>query len=106
MKTLNNQFRKFNITMITCYNKDGEMMRKYAIRMIEWYQKEISPNSNHKCRHTPTCSVYAKECYIRFNFFKASFLTAKRILTCNVFFKPKYDPVPEKKVKEKKIKSL
>ncbi|MDY0294289.1 MAG: membrane protein insertion efficiency factor YidD [Acholeplasmataceae bacterium] len=77
-------------------------MRKLAIRLIEWYQKEISPHSNHKCRHTPTCSAYAKECYVRFNFFKASFLTTKRILTCNPLFKPKYDPVPEKKIKEKK----
>lgn len=82
------------------------MMRKLAISMIEWYQKEISPHSNHKCRHTPTCSAYAKECYTRFNFVKASFLTIKRILTCNPLFKPKYDPVPEKKIKEKKIKSL
>jgi len=76
-------------------------MRKIAIKLIEWYQRDISPNSNHKCRHNPTCSQYAKECYIRFNFFKASFLTTKRILTCNPLFKPKYDPVPEKKVRKK-----
>lgn len=78
------------------------MMKKLAIRLIEWYQVEISPHSNHKCRHTPTCSAYAKECYVRFNFFKASFLTAKRILTCNPLFKPKYDPVPEKKSKKER----
>lgn len=76
-------------------------MNKIPIKLIEWYQRDISPNSNHKCRHTPTCSAYAKECYVRFNFFKASFLTAKRILSCNPLFKPKYDPVPEKKIKHK-----
>jgi len=76
-------------------------MRKVAIKLIEWYQRDISPNSNHKCRHTPTCSEYGKQCYMRFNFFKASLLTTKRILTCNPLFKPKYDPVPEKKVKKK-----
>jgi putative membrane protein insertion efficiency factor len=76
-------------------------MRKIAIKLIEWYQRDISPHSNHKCRYLPTCSQYAKECYIRFNFFKASFLTAKRILKCNPLFKPKYDPVPEKKVRNK-----
>jgi hypothetical protein len=80
-------------------------MNKNAIKLIEWYQKEISPNSNHKCRHTPTCSAYAKTSYERFNFIKASFLTTKRILTCNPLFKPKYDPVPEKKVR-KKIEKL
>lgn len=77
-------------------------LKKLAIRMIEWYQREISPKKNHVCRHTPTCSQYAKLSYQRFNFFKASFLTTKRLLTCNPLFKPKYDPVPEKKVKHKK----
>jgi uncharacterized protein len=72
-------------------------MKKIAIKSIRWYQKNISPNSNHKCRHTPTCSHYALMCYEQFNFFKASYLTTKRILTCNPLFKPKYDPVPEKK---------
>jgi putative membrane protein insertion efficiency factor len=78
----------------------GDFMNKAAIKLIEWYQKDISPNSNHKCRHTPTCSAYAKTAYERFNFFKASFLTTKRVLTCNPLFKPKYDPVPEKKTKK------
>jgi putative membrane protein insertion efficiency factor len=81
-------------------------MRKIAIKLIEWYQRDISPHSNHKCRYLPTCSQYAKECYLRFNFFKASFLTAKRILKCNPLFKPKYDPVPEKKVRNKKIQHI
>lgn len=75
-------------------------MNKKAIKLINWYQKEVSPNSSHKCRHTPTCSQYAKTSYERFNFFKASFLTAKRVLTCNPLFKPKFDPVPEKKDKK------
>lgn len=80
-------------------------MRKLAIRLIEWYQKEISPHSSHKCRHSPTCSAYAKECYVRFNFIKASFLSTKRILTCNPLFKPRYDPVPEKKIRNKNKQS-
>lgn len=77
-------------------------LNKFAIKLIEKYQKDISPTKNVKCRHKPTCSAYAKTAYERFNFFKASFLATKRILTCNPLFKPKYDPVPEKKVKKKK----
>ncbi|MFA7422327.1 MAG: membrane protein insertion efficiency factor YidD [Acholeplasmataceae bacterium] len=80
-------------------------MNKVAIKLIEWYQKDVSPHSNHKCRHTPTCSQYAKTSFERFNFVKASFLTTKRILTCNPLFKPKYDPVPEKKIKQHKDKN-
>lgn len=77
-------------------------MNKIPIKMIRWYQKNISPHSGHHCRHKPTCSNYAITAYERFNFFKASFLTGKRILTCNPLFKPKYDPVPEKKVRHHK----
>ena len=79
-------------------------MRKLAIKLILWYQKKISPASQRRCRHYPTCSQYGLEAYQRFNFFKASYLTAKRIISCNPFVKPKYDPVPEKKLKIKKTK--
>lgn len=72
-------------------------MRKIMIKLISFYQKYISFARPGKCRHTPTCSTYAKEAYTRFNFFYATFLTLKRLMTCNPLFKPKYDPVPEKK---------
>ncbi len=72
-------------------------MRKLMIKLIEFYQKGISPLRPGKCRFTPTCSEYSKECYKRFNFFKASWLTFKRIIKCNPFHKVAYDPVPEKK---------
>lgn len=77
-------------------------MKKLVIKLIENYQKNISPNTPPKCRFIPTCSEYAKECFIRFNFFKASFLTIKRLLKCNPFHKIAYDPVPEVKNKKKK----
>lgn len=72
-------------------------MNKIPIKLIDWYQQNISAHKSQKCRHTPTCSTYAKTAYERFNFFKATFLSTKRVLTCNPLFKPKYDPVPEKK---------
>ena len=82
-------------------------MRKLAIKLIEKYQASTK-NSNKRCRYVPTCSEYAKECYMKFNFFKASFLTAYRILRCNPFSKGGFDPVPltrkEKKEKKEEIK--
>lgn len=75
-------------------------MNKTVLKMIELYQDGSSANNNYKCRHTPTCSNYAKVSFERFNFFKAFYLSSKRILSCNPLFKPKYDPVPEKKVKK------
>lgn len=72
-------------------------MKRIALKLIDFYQKKISPTMGKKCRYMPTCSEYAKICYQRFNFFYASYLTAKRILKCNPLFDMKYDPVPEKK---------
>ncbi|HLT00497.1 MAG TPA: membrane protein insertion efficiency factor YidD [Acholeplasma sp.] len=76
-------------------------MKKLAIKAIRWYQRNLSGGKMHKCRHNPTCSNYAIEAYEKHNFIYASFLTTKRILTCNPLFKPKYDPVPEPKHKNK-----
>lgn len=75
-------------------------MNKTVLKLIDYYQEEISAKSEPRCRHTPTCSNYAKEAYENYNFFSASFLTVKRILTCNPLFKSSYDPVPVKRVKK------
>jgi len=75
-------------------------MNKTVLKMIEIYQGGASDKKNFKCRHTPTCSHYAKESFEKFNFFKAFYLSTKRYLSCNPLFKPKYDPVPEKRVKK------
>lgn len=80
-------------------------MNKIMIKLIKWYQTSISPNKPPRCRYKPSCSAYALTAYERFNFFKATFLTTKRILKCNPLFKPKYDPVPEKKRKIPKLKN-
>ena len=80
------------------------MMNKLCIKLIEFYKNKISPGMNKKCRYYPTCSSYALECYKRFNFFKASFLTLYRIIRCNPWSKGGYDPVPEKKSKLLKLK--
>ena len=75
-------------------------MNKTVLKIIDKYQSEASKSKNFKCRHNPTCSNYAKQSFERFGFFKAFYLSSKRILSCNPLFKPKYDPVPEKKVKK------
>lgn len=76
-------------------------LNRLAIKLIKFYQKN---KSNYKrCRHIPTCSNYGLECYEKFNFIKASFLTGYRILRCNPLSKNIYDPVPLTK-EQKKIK--
>jgi len=68
-------------------------MNKTIIKAIEWYQRGVSESTGGKCRHTPTCSNYAKDAFKIYPFPKAFYLSTKRILSCNPLFTPKYDPV-------------
>lgn len=70
-------------------------MKNLMIKLIRWYQRNISANRPPTCRYTPTCSNYAIQAFQKRNFFVALFLTIKRILSCNPLFKGGYDPVPE-----------
>jgi len=74
-------------------------MKRILIKIIEFYQRHISPLKKPTCRFYPTCSAYAKECLEKHGFFRALFLIIKRLLRCNPFFKGGYDPVPKKKEK-------
>ncbi len=76
-------------------------MNKFMIKIIEKYQ-EGTKNSAKRCRYIPSCSEYAKGCYKKFNFFKATFLTIYRIVRCNPLSKGGFDPVPLTR-KEKKL---
>lgn len=59
------------------------------------------PISSHlSCRFTPTCSNYGIEAIEKYGSFKGSILTIKRIIRCNPFTKPGYDPVPDKEKKQ------
>lgn len=81
-------------------------MKKWIIKMIESYQKNKAYHTVAKCRFLPTCSEYAKQCFKRFNFFYASFLSIKRIIKCNPLHKIAYDPVPLERKYRTKYKTL
>lgn len=70
-------------------------LSKIAIFFIKFYQKIKSKYTNirNTCRFYPTCSQYSLEAYEKYGFIKGSFLTLKRILRCNPFFKGGYDPL-------------
>ena len=80
-------------------------MNKICIKFIESYQKNKNPYSK-RCRYVPSCSNYAKECYEKFNFFKASTLSLWRLLRCNPFSKGGFDPVPLTRQEKKEKKEL
>ncbi len=74
-------------------------MKRLCILLIRGYQKFISPLKPSCCRFTPTCSAYAIEAFEKRGFFIGLFLTVWRILRCNPFCRPGYDPVPLKGIR-------
>ena len=79
------------------------------IKLIKKYQNNKPAGTPARCVHYPTCSAYSIECYEKFNFFKATFLTIKRILFCTPLNRKFYDPVPytkEEKMINKELDKL
>ncbi|MDO5301409.1 MAG: membrane protein insertion efficiency factor YidD [Tissierellia bacterium] len=64
--------------------------------LIRFYQRYIStyllPGAH--CRFSPTCSQYALEAFTRYGFFRALYLSTRRILKCHPFHEGGYDPLP------------
>lgn len=68
--------------------------------LIIGYQWTISPlltalcGPQSGCRHEPTCSRYAFQCFKQHPFHRACLLTIKRITRCHPYHEGGYDPVP------------
>ena len=72
-------------------------MKKIFIKLINWYQKNISPwlkdRHNVNCKFYPSCSEYTKQAIEKYGVFKGIRLGISRILRCNIFSKGGYDPL-------------
>lgn len=71
---------------------------------VYFYRYAISPLLPPSCRYTPTCSQYTIEALKKHGPFKGTYLSAKRILSCNPWGGSGYDPVPEPKPKKQQDK--
>ncbi|MFD2601374.1 membrane protein insertion efficiency factor YidD [Flavobacterium suzhouense] len=71
------------------------------IALVRFYQIAISPVLPAACRYSPTCSQYTIEALQLHGLIKGSWLSIKRILSCNPWGGSGYDPVPEKKCRHK-----
>ncbi len=78
-------------------------LNNIAIKMLNKYQS-ATKDSGHRCIYYPSCSEYSKQCYMKFNVFKASFFTGFRIIRCNPLFKGGYNPVPLTRTEKKELK--
>ena len=70
-------------------------MKKLMLKLIRFYQRNISANTPPACRFQPTCSQYAYTAIERFGALKGGWLALRRLLRCNPFCRGGYDPVPE-----------
>jgi putative membrane protein insertion efficiency factor len=69
--------------------------------LVRFYQVAISPYTPASCRYDPTCSHYTVEALQKHGLFHGGWLAIKRISSCHPWGGQGYDPVPEKKIKEK-----
>lgn len=63
------------------------MLKKFVIKCIEFYQKNISPLKKPSCRFYPTCSHYAILSIEKYGLLKGLIKAFWRILRCNPFSK-------------------
>ncbi len=70
-------------------------VKQLLLKLIEYYQRSVSPFFPPRCRFTPTCSQYAKEAIEKYGVWKGGRLALWRLIRCNPLNKGCcYDPVP------------
>lgn len=70
------------------------------VLLIRGYQLFISPLLPSTCRYTPTCSHYSIEALQTHGLIRGSWLSIKRIASCNPWGGSGHDPVPPKHKKK------
>ena len=73
-------------------------MKGLLLRLIRFYQRQISPARPPCCRFLPTCSQYALEAVELHGVCRGGWLALKRLLKCQPLHRQKsieYDPVPK-----------
>ena len=59
------------------------IVTKILIKIIKVYKFLISPLLGSSCRYLPTCSEYSIEALKNYGFFKGTYMSVKRILSCH-----------------------
>jgi uncharacterized protein len=72
------------------------------IALIKGYRYGIRPMLGQRCRFFPSCSEYALEAIATHGAAKGAYLSGKRLLKCQPWHDGGLDPVPEKKVNQRR----
>lgn len=70
------------------------MLGRFALGVIRFYRRTVSPLTPASCRFVPTCSRYAEEAIGRYGLAKGGWLFLRRFARCHPFGGKGYDPVP------------
>ena len=72
----------------------GDGLTRVVVAILDFYKRAISPWLPPACRFEPTCSVYAREAFVRYGLAKGTYLTLKRLMRCHPLHAGGFDPVP------------
>lgn len=68
---------------------------KWLLLVPVWlYRRLVSPWKPATCRFHPSCSQYAYEALHRHGALRGGWLLVRRLLRCQPFCEPGFDPVP------------
>ena len=71
------------------------LLQKAAITLIRGYRFSIGLFARHRCRFSPSCSVYTEEAIQTFGVYRGVLRGAYRILRCHPIHPGGYDPVTQ-----------
>jgi putative membrane protein insertion efficiency factor len=69
-------------------------MRAFAVAILRFYKRFISPLLPPMCRFEPTCSMYMMQAIEKHGFARGVWLGIRRLSRCHVFNPGGWDPVP------------
>ncbi len=69
-------------------------LKTYSVKLIDFYQRQISPFIRQSCGFYPSCSEYTKQAIEKYGALKGFILGFKRILRCHPWQKNHIDPIP------------
>ncbi|MDR0693476.1 MAG: membrane protein insertion efficiency factor YidD [Puniceicoccales bacterium] len=77
----------------SCLELFDKIFKFFTVLLIESYRNILSPlkvallGPSARCRFHPTCSSFAQSMFRRYTFPRAFYLSMRRILRCNPFWK-------------------
>jgi putative membrane protein insertion efficiency factor len=76
--------------------RNGSVVVRGVIFLIELYRHTISPMRLPTCRFAPTCSQYAVDALSEYGLMRGGWLAMVRLLKCGPWHRGGWDPVPER----------